>query len=111
MNTAPYEVNGWNNFCRVFELPEEYPSDYCHDGGHRVNFQLVDWFYPVPGISQAAISKKEWREEVGEIETKEVTTDELKQKLVPWLQNKRYMKADREYLVICDFGVSFTFKS
>ena len=53
-----YKVDGWNNFCRIFELPETYPKEYCFGGGHPVSFQMVDWFNPVPGIAQPAVTKK-----------------------------------------------------
>lgn len=28
-----YLVDGWNNFCRVFEIPESYPDGYLFGGG------------------------------------------------------------------------------
>ena len=59
-----YKVDSWNNFCRVFMLPEEYPEDFCFNGGHPVNFQMVDWFNPVAhdDLFLPAISKEEWIE-------------------------------------------------
>lgn len=104
-----YQVDGWNNFCRVFELPVSYPSDYCFGGGHAVNFQMIDWFNPVEGIGQPAVSKEVWRKEVGEIEVKEIDLDELVAQLVPWFREKKYVKKHRSYLVICDFGCVFIF--
>lgn len=104
-----YKVDGWNNFCRVFELPEDYPAGYCFSGGHPVVFQMIDWFNPVPGIGQPAVSKEVWRKEVGEIEIKEITHDELYESLVPWLLEKHYVKLSREYLVLCDFGAAIRF--
>ena len=59
-----YKVDGWNNFCRVFELPAEYPEDFCFGGGHPVSIQMVDWFNPVPDVSMAGCSKEVWEEEV-----------------------------------------------
>lgn len=88
-----YIVNPWNNFCRIFELPEKYPTDYCFGGGHRVNFQLIDWFYPTE-VSQAAVSKEVWEKEVGPIKDQDVEVDheELKAKLLPFLKKKFYIK-------------------
>lgn len=106
-----YEVDGWNNFCRVFELPLEYPNGFCFGGGHLVAFRLIDWFYPVPEIHLAAINKKEWIEKYGKFEVKEVTCVWLKEKLVPFLQEKIYVKPGRQYLVLCDFGAAITFKA
>ena len=104
-----YKVDGWNNFCRVFELPESYPNDYCFGGGHSVIFKMVDWFNPVPDIGQPAVSKEVWRKEVGEIEIKEVPLEWFYEKLVPWLLEKRYVKSGKEYLVLCDFGAAIRF--
>ena len=104
-----YQVDGWNNFCRVFALPEKFPSDYCFHGGHPVNFQMVDWFNPVPEINQPAISKKIWLEKYGKIKTKEVTEDDLRESLIPFLAIKQYIIPGREYLIICDFGASIKF--
>ncbi len=104
-----YKVDGWNNFCRVFELPEKYPKDYCFNGGYPVSFQMVDWFNPVPGIGQPAVSKEVWREKVGKIETKEIIISELHETLVPWVKEKIYIKTGRKYLIICDFGAAIQF--
>lgn len=106
-----FEVDGWNNFCRVFELPEAYPKDFCFGGGLRVNFQLVDWFYPVSqsDVPIAAVSKEVWRTEVGGIETKTISLDELADTLIPFLLEKKYVKRGRDYLVLMDFGGALRF--
>lgn len=102
-------VDGWNNFCMVFELPEDYPSEFCFGGGHPVTFQLVDWFNPVQDVSMAGVSKEVWEAEVGPIEPLEVDTDELGESLVDFIQGKQYVKPGREYLVKCNFGAAFLF--
>lgn len=106
-----YQVDGWNNFCRVFELPTEFSSDFCFGGGVPTNFQMVDWFNPVPDIDRPAVSKKVWTEKVGGIKIKEVVHEELFNTLTVFLKKKSYvnMKPNRKYLVICDFGMCFTF--
>ena len=103
-------VDPWNNFCRIFELPETYPKGYCFGGGHPTNFQLIDWFYPTE-VSQAAVSKEVWEEKVGPVKDQEVEVDmyELSEKLIPFLEKKEYAKKGRQYLVICDFGGTFLF--
>lgn len=106
-----YLVDGWNNFCRVFEIPESYPEGYLFSGGKPVNFIMIDWFNPVPGIGQPAITKEVWREKVGEIETKEVSIDELQKTLVPWLLEKHYTKHGRDYLILFDFGAALQFSA
>ena len=104
-----YNVDGWNNFCRVFELPIRFSSDFCFGEGVPTNFQMVDWFNPVPDIGQPAVSKEVWREKVGEIEVKNIDGDELATKLTDWLKMKLYTKPGCTYLVLCDFGLCFTF--
>lgn len=105
-----YRVDGWNNFCRVFELPEQYPSGYCFGGGLPVAFQMVDWFNPVTGVDAPACSKDMWREKVGNIQTKEIADVELRDGLIPFLRGKNYVKPNRKHLVICDFGATFIFE-
>ena len=104
-----YNVDGWNNFCRVFELPERFSSEFCFGGGIPTKFQMIDWFNPVPDIGQPAVSKKVWRKKVGEIVVKIVDHEELQTFLIPWLKMKQYTQQGRTYLVICDFGACFTF--
>lgn len=106
-----FQADLWNNFCMVFELPDTYPNDFCHGGGHPVNFQMVDWFYPCPDIGNAGVSKEVWRKEVGEIETHEIDADELSGILLPFLREKKYLKPGREYIVMCDFGAVFKFSA
>ena len=42
------QVTERNNFMRIFRIPNQFPSDFCFGGGHPVNFQIVDWFNPIP---------------------------------------------------------------
>ena len=105
-----YSVDGWNNFCRVFELPERFSSAFCFGGGIPTNFQMVDWFNPVCELGQPAVSKEVWREKVGEIKTIEIDSDVLSEQLISFLQQKIYLKPNRKYIVICDFGMCCSFK-
>jgi hypothetical protein len=104
-----YNVDGWNNFCRVFELPERFSSSFCFSGGVPTNFQMVDWFNPVPDVGQPTVSKEEWREKIGEIKAQSIDGDELAAMLIGWLRMKPYIRPGRTYLVLCDFGLCFTF--
>ena len=105
-----YIVNPWNNFCRVFEIPEEFPTDFCFGGGHPVNFQMVDWFNPTR-LSQAGVSKEEWAKKVGPVEDQDVEIDHetIKADLLPFLRKKMYVKPGRKYLLMSDFGMMFIF--
>jgi hypothetical protein len=117
-----YQVDGWNNFCRVFELPEHFPKGYCFGGGLPTNFQMVDWFNPIPQmplsgkstgewLPNPAVSKEVWKEKVGEIKTIEVDHEKLSDDLTSWLKKKTYMKPGRKYLVVCNFGMCFMFSA
>jgi hypothetical protein len=106
-----YEIDGWNNFCRVFELPKEYPTGFCFGGGYPVEFKMVDWFNPVYGLPQPGVTKEVWIKEVGEIKTKIMTTDDLHSSIVPFLLQKQYVESGRRYLVLCDFGASIVFEA
>lgn len=107
-----YTVNPWNNFCRVFELPEKFPTDYCFSGGNPVNFKLVDWFSPV-NIPRAAVSKEVWAKRVGDVTEQDVEIDHETHKsfLLPFLQGKQYVKSCREYLFLSEFGMAFVFSA
>lgn len=104
-----YQVDAWNNFCRVFKLPKEYPKSYCFGGGKPVTMVMQDWFCPVQNMPQAAVSKEVYEKEVGPIKTIEVDGDELAEMISSWLQKKEYVEPDKSYLVICNFGLAFTF--
>lgn len=107
-----YEVTGWNNFARVFRLPSIFPNEFCFDGGHPVNFQMVDWFNPVQNIGMPGVSEKEWEKKFGNFDgMKSVITErELRETLIPFLQQKVYAIKDHKFLIICDFGASIIFE-
>ena len=80
------EVNESNNFCRVFELPNSYPSDYCFGGGHPVQMLMVDWFNPV-----RLHEGKTW-------DVKEIAG------IKDFVSKKSYIKSGRKYLILTDFN-------
>jgi len=82
------------NFCRVFELPLEYPEGFCFDGSKPVVMQMVDWFNPWPSY----------------YDTDEPETwEEVVVLLRLWLEEKCYVRPGRTYILITDFGESFVF--
>ena len=88
------------NFCRVFELPVKYPTDFCFGGGHLVEFKMVDWFNPIPNF-----------ELMPEYKDKMKTWDDVKKFLLDdFLLEKNYVKQNALYLLITDFGESFIFQ-
>lgn len=105
-----YQVDGWNNFCRIFELPDQYPEKYCFSGGHPVTMVMVDWFNPVPEVPIAAVTKEVWEKEVGEIVPFELDHDNFCNAILPFLQGKQYIKEEHNYLLLCNFGLSLAFQ-
>lgn len=92
------ELDQWadQNFCRIFELPLQYPTDFCFGGGDPTTFKMVDWFNPIPTES-TGLRFDTWAEcEVG---------------LREFLCKKNYVQPGRQYLCITDFGKSFIFTS
>ena len=102
-----FKVDGWNNFCRIFELPEKFSSEYCFSSGVATNFQMVDWFNPITGLPNPAVSKEVWIKEVGEIQVTEVTVEQLKNDLSNFILGKGYVKKGRKYLFVANFGATF----
>lgn len=88
-------ISDSDNFCRVFELPETYPSGFCFGGGHPVQMQMVDWFYPIPP-KHFGYSFKTW--------------DEVVKELKPQMKHKVYAKKGRQYILITNFGESMMFE-
>lgn len=77
---------------------------------------MVDWFIPVHELPQWAISENKYNELIksGELvddgsHSKEVQSDELQKYLTEFLKQKNYIKDGLTYLVITNFGMSFTF--
>lgn len=107
-----YYVDGWTNFCRVFELPDEFSPEYCTGGGIPTTFLMVDWFQPVTSIGIPAMPKKTWIAHFGNLKGMEgmINGDSLSEELEVFLINKNYVKPGKMYVVICDFNFSFTFK-
>jgi hypothetical protein len=84
-----------NNFCRVFELPEQYPPGFCFGGGTQVQMLMVDWFIPWPHNPKGQEPLETWVEVVDY--------------LLPWLAKKSYVKPGRRYILVTDFGESLMF--
>jgi hypothetical protein len=104
-----YIIDGWNNFCRVFMLPNEYSPNFCFDGGIDTNFKMMDWFSPFPGLPIPTIGKIEWVKEFGKIDQIELPYDAIYRQIVPFVNSKIYMIKDRQYLIIFDFELSIMF--
>jgi hypothetical protein len=73
-------------------------------------FKMVDWFNPLCELGRPAVTKEIWIEKVGAIENIEISSDELYFRLKDFLINKRYIKDNKTYILITDFGASFTYQ-
>jgi len=90
------EITQDNNFCRVFELPDKFPSGFCFGGGQLVGMRQVDWFNPIPQDDFYGDSElKPWSEYESMLRT--------------WLMTKRYVKPGKRYLLITDFDEAMVF--
>jgi len=102
------KVTGFNNFCRVFELPEKFSSEYCFGGGITTTFKMVDWFNPLP-LPQWAISEDQYKKliESGDMEESPdhsaEYTESTEADLIAFIQKKKYCINGRKYLVIFNF--------
>jgi len=89
------EITEENNFCRIFELPSEYPQRFCFGGGIDTTFKMVDWFNPIPVQDIWDDNVKTW--------------DEYKPLILEWLTDKVYLKPNKKYLMITNFNETFIF--
>ena len=85
------------NFCRIFEIPMEYPEGFCFGGGISVQFKMVDWFNPIPQEDIVNDKLKPWNEYIP--------------MLWDFLSKKTYVKNGRQYLLITNFGECLLFSS
>lgn len=79
-----------NNFCRVFELPLEWPRGYCFNEPHRCEMVMVDWFNPAMETKFGSGVFEPW--------------EETAPKLKAFVAEKSYCKPWRKYLLVTDFG-------
>ena len=82
-----------NNFCRVFELPDSFPVEFCFGGGHPVEFKIVDWFQPVPWDHLHTGKLLAW--------------PEYEVLLRKFLKKKLYYDPDKKYILITNFNKCF----
>lgn len=93
-----FNITQNNNFIRIFRIPNEFPSDFCFGDGHPVNFQLVDWFNPIP------------QEELWEGKTKNLTETEIeeyRQSIRKFIEVKNYYNPEFKLLALSDYGDVF----
>ena len=92
------QVTETNNFIRIFRIPNQFPSDFCFGGGHPVNFQIVDWFNPIP------------QEELWSGKTKTLSEKELEEyrgSIREFIKVKNYYDPEFKFLALCDYGDVF----
>jgi len=108
-----YKVDSWNNFCRVFKLPKKFSGDFCNPAIPTI-FMMVDWFNPVDhkDLFTPGISKEDWIKKfkvTNEDLQVDVNADVLEVQLTQFLEHKNYIEPNNIYLVICNFGFTFSF--
>ena len=110
-----YKVDSWNNFCRVFQVPKKFSSDFCNQAIPTI-FMMVDWFNPIShkDLFTPGISKEDWikkykvtREDL----QIDINIDVLEVQLTQFIEHKNYIKPHNKYIIICDFGYTFSFET
>jgi len=86
-----FQINGWNNFCRVFQLPDSYPDDYCFNGSISKIFKMVDWFNPIGMDTTGRVYR---------------TQQQLFDTVGKFVLKKSYIQKGCKYLILCDFGAA-----
>jgi len=89
------KITDINNFCRIFELPLDYPEGFCFGGGRPVQFSMVDWFNPIPDEDISGGKIKGW--------------DEYVPMLIDFLKDKMYVREGFKYLFVSNFDKAFIF--
>ena len=85
------QVTTATNFLRVFQLPDELPSDYCFGGPVPTTMEMVDWFNAVDPTSL-------WDKDSVEDDVHRIKSD---------IKGKRYFNPNHTFLVITDYGEVF----
>ena len=93
-----FTVTADTNFIRIFQMPQEFPSDFCFQGGHDVNFNLVDWFNPIDQMSF-------WGGK--EIVLQGEYLEEKRDKIARFIKTKKYFDHNFKYLAMTDYGDVF----
>ena len=95
-----YTITYANNFIRIFRLPNEFPSDYCFQGGHPVTIQLVDWFNPFD-------PQDLWEDKTKESDGTEEWYLKHVEELRNFIKAKLYFHAEYTYIALADYGDIF----
>ena len=91
------EITEKNNFMRIFRVPNDFPSGFCFGGGHPVNFQIVDWFNPIP-------QEELWD---NSINLGEKETEEFRKDIRDFIKIKNYYSEDFKFLALSNYGDAF----
>jgi len=92
------EITEKNNFMRIFRVPNDFPSDFCFGGGHPVNFQMVDWFNPIP-------LEEFWDNPIKSLGEKEA--EEYRGAIREFIKIKNYYNGDFKFLALSNYGDAF----
>jgi len=95
-----FKVTYATNFMRILKLPDEFPSDYCFDGGHLIGVRLVDWFNPFP-------QDELWAGESKELDSADPQYSEHVEKIKEFVKGKRYFEPKHTYVALTDYGDVF----
>jgi len=98
-----YLFNEDKNFARVLKAPKQYPTEYCNPA-IPVTFMMVDWFIP-------CFKKMNVKDEYFEDYEYAINVNLLEESLIQFIENKNYIELHNKFIVICDFGYTFSFET
>jgi len=95
-----YRITEATNFIRIFEVPDEFPPEFCFGGGHNTIFILTDWFNPFE-------QKLFWEEKELVYVESSLAYQERIIKLRNFVKGKQYFKPDKTFMALTDYGDVF----
>ena len=91
-------ITGNENIIRIFKLPDKFPSGFCFGGGRAVNFQMMDWFNPIP-------LEYFWDYPTKTLSAEEM--DNLRSDVRQMIKEKNYYDSKSRYIALAEYGDVF----
>lgn len=98
MKEPKIQITERNNFIRIFRIPNQFPSDFCFGGDHPVNFQLVDWFNPIP-------QEDLWSDKMKTLTEEEL--EEYRKVIREFIKFRNYYDSEFKFLALSGYGDVF----
>ena len=83
---------------RIFQVPVEYPMEYCFEGGKPASFLMVDWFNPIE-------QDKFWGDK--NVTMNDEDLEKHHEMVRNFIKGKTYYNPAYKYLAITDYNDAF----